>query len=149
MAIVRNCDIPEDLYYLVAKHVWARPEAGGLITVGVTDVAQHLAGKVVAVTPKKTGRPVQKGQSVATVESSKWVGPVPAPVSGEIVEVNDAIRQNPSLLNRDPYGGGWIVRIKPANWEGDRTDLMTGTAGVEAYRQLLEAQNLECGKTAQ
>lgn len=149
MAIVRNCNIPEDLYYLVDKHVWARPESGGLVTVGVTEVAQHLAGKVVAVTPKKVGRPVQKGQSAATVESSKWVGPVPTPVGGEIVEANDAVRQNPALLNHDPYGQGWIVRIKPANWDGDRRDLVTGAEGVEAYRQLLEAQKLECAKTLQ
>jgi glycine cleavage system H protein len=149
MAIIRNCAIPEELYYLVDKHVWARPDAAGLITVGVTDVAQHLAGKVVAVTPKKPGRPVQKGQSVATVESSKWVGPVPSPVGGEIVEANDAVRQNPPLLNHDPYEAGWIVRIRPGNWEGDRAGLVTGPDGVEAYRQLLEAQNLECGKSAQ
>lgn len=146
MAIVRNCNIPEDLYYLVDKHVWARPEAEGLVTIGVTDAAQHLAGKVVAVTPKKVGRPVQKGQSVATVESSKWVGPVPTPVSGEIVEANDAVRQNPALLNHDPYEAGWIVRIKPSNWDGDRAGLVMGAEGVEAYRQLLEAQNLDCGK---
>jgi glycine cleavage system H protein len=148
VAIVRDCDIPEDRYYLVAKHVWARPDAAGVVTVGVTDVAQHLAGRVVAVTPKRAGRAVQKGQSVATVESSKWVGPVPAPVSGDIVEANDAVRQNPALLNRDPYEGGWIVRIRPSNWEEDRADLVTGPAGVDAYRQLLEAQNLQCGKTA-
>jgi glycine cleavage system H protein len=147
MAVIRNCTIPEDLYYLVDKHVWARPDAAGLVTVGVTDVAQHLAGKVVAVTPKKAGRPIQKGQSVATVESSKWVGPVPAPVGGEIVEANDAVRQSPLLLNQDPYEGGWIVRIRPSNWEGDRAGLVTGADGVEAYRQLLDAQNLECGKT--
>jgi glycine cleavage system H protein len=145
MAIIRSCNIPEDLYYLVEKHVWAREEAGGLITVGVTDVAQHLAGQVVAVTPKRAGRPVQRGQSAATVESSKWVGPVPTPVGGEIVEANESVRRNPALVNQDPYGEGWIVRIKPANWDGDRAGLLTGAEGVEAYRQLLDAQNLDCG----
>jgi glycine cleavage system H protein len=98
------------------------------------------------VTPKKAGRPVQKGQSAATVESSKWVGPVPTPVGGEIVEANEAVRRNPALLNQDPYGEGWIVRIKPTNWDGDRAGLVTGAAGIEAYQQLLETQNLDCGK---
>lgn len=147
MATINNCQIPEDLYYLVEKHVWVRMEPQGVVTIGMTDVAAHLAGQVIVVTPKKTGRTVQKGQSVATLESSKWVGPVPTPVTGEIVEANEAVRKSPALLNRDPYGEAWIVRMKPADWEGDRAGLVTGAAGVEAYRQFLEAQGIDCGKT--
>lgn len=144
MAVVNNCLIPEDLHYLVEKHVWVRPEETGLVTLGMTDVAAHLAGQVILVTPKKIGRSVQKGQSVATLESSKWVGPVPTPVTGEIAEVNEAVRKTPALLNRDPYGEAWIVRLKPADWDADRAGLVTGAEGVEAYRRFLEAQNIQC-----
>ena len=82
MTTAKGCDLPDDLYYFVEKHIWLRPE-GEEVVMGLTDVAQHLAGKVIAVTIKKVGRSLTKGQSAATVESSKWVGPVPTPVSGE------------------------------------------------------------------
>ncbi|HET7876179.1 MAG TPA: glycine cleavage system protein GcvH [Methylomirabilota bacterium] len=145
---INNCNLPDDLYYLVDKHVWLRPSADGPVTVGINDVAQSLAGPIVSCTPKKPGRSVPKGQSVATIESSKWVGPVPAPVSGEIVEVNEAVRKNPGLLNRDPYGEGWLVRLKPSAWEADKAGLVTGTAGLESYREFLHAQGIQCRPAA-
>jgi glycine cleavage system H protein len=148
MATLSNCNLPEELYYLVDKHVWVRAEGAGPLTVGIDDVAQNLAGPIVSCTPKKAGRSVPRGQSVATIESSKWVGPVPAPVAGEIVEVNDAIRSTPALLNRDPYGAGWLVKLKPSNWEAEKADLVTGEAGLERYRAFLEAQGIQCQPAA-
>jgi len=65
-------------------------------------------------------------------------------VAGEIVEVNEAVRKTPGLLNRDPYGEGWLVRLMPAAWETDKADLVTGSQGLEAYRAYLEAQGIEC-----
>jgi glycine cleavage system H protein len=148
MATVNNCQIPEELYYLVEKHVWVRVSPDGSLTIGMSDVAQHLAGDVLTVTPKKAGRSVQKGQSVATMESAKWVGPVPAPVGGEIVEVNQALPKNPRLVNQDPYGEGWFVKLKPSNWEIEKGSLVSGAAGVEAYRAFLDAQGVRCGEQA-
>jgi glycine cleavage system H protein len=146
MAVVNNCQLPEELHYWVDKHVWVRVAADGPVTVGIDDVARHLAGTVVAVTPKRAGRAVPKGQSVATIESSKWVGPVPAPVSGEIVEVNEAVRRNPRLLNEDPYGEGWIVRVKPSAWDAEKGGLVTGSEGIEVYRAFLEREGIRCGE---
>lgn len=143
MTIVNNCNLPEDLYYVVGKHVWARYE-GGLVTVGMTDVAQNMAKTIIAVTPKAIGKVVQKGRNIATVESGKWVGAVPAPVGGEIVEVNDALTTSPSLVNTDPYGAGWVARLSPSDWESDAADLATGPEGVEAYRQFLNAEGIAC-----
>ena len=147
MATIFNCNLPEDLYYLVDKHVWLRPAPGGPVTVGINDVARHLAGTIVAVTPKKAGRAVPKGQSVATIESSKWVGPVPAPVSGEIIEVNESVRKNPRLVNEDPYGAGWLVKLRPSAWDADSAGLVTGSAGLETYRAFLEREGIQCGGT--
>ncbi len=144
MPMLFNCNLPEDLYYLVDKHVWLRPAAGGPVTIGINDVARHLAGTIVAVTPKKAGRAVPKGQSVATIESSKWVGPVPAPVSGEIVEVNETVRKNPRLVNEDPYGAGWLVKLRPSAWDAESVGLVTGSAGLEAYRAFLEREGIQC-----
>lgn len=146
MATINGCNIPEDLYYLTEKHVWARPDGGGLVTLGLSDVAQHLAGNILSLTAKKVGRTVPKGQSVATIESAKWVGPVPAPVSGEIVEINEAARARPGVINQDPYGSGWIAKIKPADWEGEKAALATGPAGMEAYRAFLDSQGIRCDK---
>lgn len=144
MTTIHNCHLPEDLHYLIDKHVWVRPSPEGPVTVGINDVARHLAGTVIAFTPKRPGRAVPKGQSLATLESSKWVGPVPAPVAGEIVEVNDQVRQNPSLMNEDPYAA-WLVKLRPSNWDADAAGLVTGAAGLEAYRAFLEREGIQCG----
>lgn len=143
MAIVNGCNLPDDLWYLVEKHVWLRPEPDGTATVGIDAVAAKLAGKVIVVTPKRVGRPLARGQSVATMESSKWVGPVPAPVSGELVAVNDAVMARPGLLNDDPYAN-WIARLRPSNWEAEQSDLARGPEGIEQYRQLLVREGISC-----
>lgn len=142
MATVRGCNIPEDRYYWVEKHVWARPEADETVTIGITDVAQNMAKGIVNATPKDAGRTVQKGKSAGTLESGKWVGPVTSPVTGEIVEVNDTMKAKPSLINSDPYGEGWFVRVKPADWAGDSATLVTGNAAVAAYQTFMEEQNI-------
>jgi glycine cleavage system H protein len=144
MTDVKGCNIPEDRHYLVEKHVWVQEGEGGLVTIGITDVAQHLAAKMVAVTPKKAGKTIARGKSVATVESGKWVGPVPTPVTGEIVEVNAALAGDPELANRDPYGEGWIVKLKAADWPGESATLPTGAAAVEAYAAFLAQENISC-----
>ncbi len=144
MALVSNCNLPDDLYYVVDKHVWARRD-GDLVTVGMTDVAQHLAKTIIAVTPKAPGKSVAKGRNIATVESGKWVGPVPAPVSGEIVEVNTTLTATPSLINSDPYGAGWVARLRPADWDADAAGLASGPEGIESYRQFLAAEGIACG----
>jgi glycine cleavage system H protein len=143
MAEVRSCTIPEDLYYLVEKHVWAR-RVGDLVEVGLTDVAQNMAKGIISVTPKRAGRALKALQSVATVESGKWVGPVPTPVAGEIAEINDAVIAQPGLINSDPYGAGWVARVAPADWDGDSTSLVTGPDGVAAYEAFLEAEGISC-----
>jgi glycine cleavage system H protein len=141
--VARNCLIPDDLYYLVEKHVWARP-VGELVEIGLTDVAQHMAKGIIAVTPKKVGKALRAEQSVATVESGKWVGPVPTPVAGEVAEVNEALGADPGLINRDPYGAGWVARIRPIDWATDCAALATGADGVAAYERFLEAEGIAC-----
>lgn len=144
MAIVNNCNLPEDLLYVIEKHTWARKE-GDLVTVGMTDVAQNLAKSIIAVTLKKPGRSVARGRNIATVESGKWVGPVPAPVTGEIAEVNSELETSPGLINSDPYGAGWVARLRPSDWEAELGDLASGPDGVEAYQRFLDAEGIACG----
>lgn len=144
MAKIHGCSIPENLYYWPEKHVWARPEADGTITIGITDAAQHLAKGIINVTPKQVGRKLKRGKSAGTLESGKWVGPVSTPVSGEIVAVNETLKANPGLINEDPYGEGWFAHIQPVDWEADSAQLATGTEGIEAYRQFLESEGISC-----
>jgi len=119
MATVKGCNIPDDLFYNVDNNVWARREDDGTVTIGMTTYAAALAGQIVSCTPKKVGRSVELNKSAATVESGKWVGPVKAPVSGEVVAINEAVTSSPGTINADPYGSGWMVKLKPSNWDGD------------------------------
>ena len=143
MTQVNGCNLPEDLHYLVEKHVWARRENGHVV-VGLTDVAQNLAKKIISVTLKKPGRKLAAGKSLGTVESGKWVGPVPAPVAGEIAEVNADLQTTPGLLNDDPYGAGWIAKLVPDDWDTDAAQLVTGESGIEAYRAFLDTEGIVC-----
>ena len=139
MASVKNCNLPDDLYYNVENNVWARKEADGTVTIGKTAYACALAGEVVAYTPKKVGRSVELNKSAATIESGKWVGPVKTPVAGEVVAINDAVSANPKSINADPYGNGWLVKLKPANWDGDAASLVTGAAVTKAFEAKMAA----------
>lgn len=143
MASVRNCNLPDDLYYNVENNVWARKEPDGTVTVGMTAYACALAGEVVAYTPKRVGRGVDLNKSAATVESGKWVGPVKAPVSGEVVAVNEAVSASPRTINADPYGSGWLVKIKPANWDADAASLVTGAAAMQAFEAKMAADGFQ------
>jgi glycine cleavage system H protein len=145
MSEVRGCQIPEELYYWIDKHVWVRDDGDDLLTIGITDPAQHLAARVVAVTTKRVGKVVERGQSVATVESGKWVGPVPTPATGEIVEVNEALAGEPTLVNSDPYGSGWVVRLRATLWSVQRAEMHSGSHAVEEYRAFLEREGISCG----
>ena len=145
MARVNNCNLPEDLFYWPEKHVWARRESDGSLTVGITDVAQHLAKSIISAIPKEVGKAVKQGKSAGTVESGKWVGPVTAPVSGEILAVNPALKSQPGLLNTDPYGQGWFIKLKPSDWDSESSTLVGGAEGIAAYTAFLESQGINCG----
>jgi glycine cleavage system H protein len=124
---------PEDLRYH-PEHDWARIEDGEAV-LGITWYAQDALGELVHYEPPEVGRTVTKDQAYGEVESVKAVSDVIAPLSGEVVEVNQAVVDAPETVNEDPYGDGWLVRIRltePAETDG----LLT----VEAYRELLEEQ---------
>lgn len=122
---------PEDLRYH-EEHDWARIE-GDQATLGITWYAQDSLGEVVFFDPPEVGASVQKDSSYAEVESVKAVSDVIAPLSGEIVEVNDALQDAPGQINEDPYGGGWLVKIRLTSPEEAETLL-----GVQEYRKMLD-----------
>ena len=140
MGAVRGCEIPEDLLYNIENNVWVRKEGDGTVTLGLTAYACSLAGEIVSYTPKKLGKDVKKDKSCATVESGKWVGPAKTPVSGEVVAINDAVAAKPGLINQDPYGEGWLVKIKPSDWDGESADLKTGADALAAFEAKMQSE---------
>lgn len=147
MAKIRGCELPDNLYYFAEKHVWAKPMGGSLIRVGMNTVAGKLSGgklNAVTVRAKNIGAEIPAGKSVATVESSKYVGPVPAPVGGILKRANEKLSTDPNLAISDPYGEGWIVELEAGHWETDKANLLTGPDGLAAYKAKLEAENISC-----
>lgn len=144
MVEIRGCKIPEDRYYWVEKHVWAVVVSPQLVRVGMTAIAQKLSGTLNAITAKAAGKEVVKGKSLATAESSKWVGPVPSPLSGKVVKANETLAANPALANSDPYGEGWIAELVPSNLDEELKSLVIGAEGVAAYQAFLEKEGISC-----
>jgi len=107
-------NIPKDLKY-TKSHEWVKPNADGSVTVGITHHAQDLMGDMVFVDLPQAGTQVTSGKECGVVESVKAASDVYAPVSGEIVEANAALADSPETVNKDPYGSGWMFRLKPAN----------------------------------
>ena len=127
-----DASYPEDLLYH-DQHDWARLEGDDHAVFGITWYAQDSLGEVVFYDPPEVGAAIHKDSSYAEVESVKAVSDVIAPMSGEIVEVNDALADAPEQINEDPYGEGWLVKVKlTAAAEAE------ALLGAEEYRKLLE-----------
>jgi glycine cleavage system H protein len=129
-----EADYPDELLYH-DQHDWARLEGDDHAVFGITWYAQDSLGEVVFYDPPEVGAAIDKDSSYAEVESVKAVSDVIAPMSGEIVEVNDALADAPEQINEDPYGAGWLVKVKlsaPAEAEA--------LLGAGEYRKLLSAE---------
>jgi glycine cleavage system H protein len=122
--------VPEDLQY-TRSHEWVRRE-GDVVTVGITDHAQDELGDVVFVELPEAGAAFDAGEAFGTVESVKAVSDLYAPVGGEVVEVNGALEEAPEKINEDPYGEGWILKLR-ASGGGD-------LLSAQEYEQLLEEE---------
>lgn len=136
MATVKNCNLPDELSYHVQNNIWLRDEGDGTFTLGMTDLAQAMAGAVIHCRIKKAGKPVKDGKSLATVESGKWVGPVKAPFACEITLRNEPVEKDATIINSSPYDKGWICRVKPKDPATALTALVKGddvVTGFEAY----------------
>ena len=123
-------ELPGDLMY-TNDHEWLRREDDGSVTVGITDHAQAALGDLVYVELPELDQEVDSGGDMAVVESVKAASDVYAPIAGTVVAVNEDLADDPERINSDPYGDGWIVRLKPS---GDEGELMS----PDAYQALLD-----------
>lgn len=124
--------IPAELKY-TRTHEWLRQEDDGSVTVGISDHAQAALGDLVFVETPEAGRSVTAGEACAVVESVKAASDVYSPIGGEIITGNEALATQPELLNTDPYGEGWIMKIRPAG--GGETSALLD---AKAYQATLE-----------
>lgn len=106
-------NIPADLRY-AKSHEWLKRESDGTVTIGITDYAQNSLGDITYVQVPKVGTTLEAGQTFGVVESVKAASDLYAPVAGSVVAVNAALETAPETVNRDPYGAGWMIKVKPA-----------------------------------
>ena len=143
MPVVRGCHLPDELLYDVEKHIWFKEVGDGNVRIGMTTVATAMSGRLVAFTPKRVGRSVKAGKSCATVESGKWVGPAKSAAAGEVVEVNEELTKNPGAANDDPYDAGWLVVLKPEDWDGVKASLIPGAEVADKYEAKMAADGFD------
>ncbi|MCL1889915.1 MAG: glycine cleavage system protein GcvH [Desulfovibrionaceae bacterium] len=121
-------NIPKDLKY-TQTHEWVRLE-GDLVVIGITDFAQEQLGDITFVELPQPGTQIKAGQNMGTVESVKAASDLVSPISGEVLEVNEALESDPGLLNREPYSGGWLIEVRCDS-------LPHSLLSAEAYAQLI------------
>lgn len=134
MVKVDEFDFPDDLRYFSSEtdSLWLKDE-GGKIKLGITELGAFAAGKIKFIRLRPAGKTVKTGRSIGTLESGKWTGAVKAPVGGTIVEVNEALKENPAILNEDPFGAGWIAVLEPSDMS--EFTALQGADGLEAWAQ--------------
>jgi glycine cleavage system H protein len=138
MAIIGGCEIPEQLYYSVEHGIWAAPDRDGDIILGIVAPRCVSLGEISFCRPRRVGTRIRLGMSCATLESAQQVAAARAPVAGVLVAVNPLVREQPLVINRDPYGCGWLVRLSADDWQRDRARLLTGRVALAAFSEQLD-----------
>ena len=123
-------EIPGDLKY-AKTHEWVRMNDDGTVTIGITDNAQEQLGDMVYVEVPEEGRTLEREEACAVVESVKAASDVYSPVAGDVVEVNEALAESPESVNQQPYGDGWLLRLKPA--DSGELDALMDAGGYQAF----------------
>lgn len=127
-------NVPGELKY-TKSHEWVKSNDDGTVTVGITDHAQDLLGDMVFVEVPEAGSALSAGQDCAVVESVKAASDVYSPIEGEVVEGNEALADSPEAVNKDPYGEGWLFKLRPAN-----ADDVAALMDADAYQKLVESE---------
>jgi len=135
MAEIEGYNLPDELYYH-SEHMWVCKE-GDLIRVGLNDFSQKLSGELSFIELPDTSNEVEADQVVGFYETGKWMGKIYAPIAGEVLEVNEELEDDPTLINSDPYGKGWIFTMRPAD-AGEIENLIHGDAVVDFIKAEVE-----------
>src|SRR5262245_52311779 len=141
--MVRGCDFPEDRCYHPDYNVWARREPGGEVLIGATSFGVALAVDFIAFMPKPPGTTVDAGRAVGLLELAKTIVSVRTPVKGTIIGANEAAVADPAIIRDDPYGAGWLIRLKADDWGAAQGSLVSGAAIVAAFEEAMNLENFE------
>ncbi|HMB44820.1 MAG TPA: glycine cleavage system protein H [Candidatus Methanoperedens sp.] len=125
MVEIEGHKLPEELYY-TKDHTWARIEDNGTVTVGLDAYGAKAAGNIEFIDLPLEDDEFEAGEAFGSLESAKWVGSLLMPVAGTILEVNENIEDDLELLKEDPYGEGWLIKLKPGNLKDDLKGLIHG-----------------------
>ena len=143
---IDHCVFPDDLLYDLENNTWLRIEDNGEVTVGVTSVLPAIAGKLTLARLKSAEVAIQRGQSLGTLESLKFVGPVPSPVSGILLKTNGLIVDRPRIINDSPYQEGWIASLKPSHLALERILLSKSTESKTLLVKKIAEFHVRCFK---
>lgn len=139
-----GCEFHPELFYDDEFQIWVRREADGSLTVGMTDISQTVAGKILHVRVRRPGTRRPPGKPVATIESGKWAGPIPNFFDCTIEEANLDVLETPALLNSDPYTA-WVARVSPtAGADEALAKFLTGDVAYEGYCARVSREDIQC-----
>jgi glycine cleavage system H protein len=139
-----GCEFHPELFYDNEFQIWLRREDDDTLTVGMTDISQTIAGKIIHVRVRRPGTRRPPGKPVATIESGKWAGPIPNFIDCTIVEGNPEVLENPLLLNTDPYNA-WVARVAAVDGaEAALSQFLTGDEAEQGYCQRARDEDVHC-----
>ncbi len=141
---IDSCEFPDDLLYDADGLVWARREASGDIVLGITSLHAALAGRLVKVEGRAAQADYPAGKSVGILESARYFGSIRTPVGGTLLEINPVVLATPKVLSEKPYTEGWFARLRPRNWEVDRSAMKTATDAGEILAAQIAALHVHC-----
>ncbi len=130
MADIEGFNMPDELHYH-KEYAWVKLLDDGTVKIGMNDFYQKNSGDTTYIDLPFEGDDVEQGETCGKIQSAKWVGKFVSPLSGEILEVNEDLEDDCTLINKDPYGEGWIMILKPSDLDGELSGLMQGSALVD------------------
>ena len=142
-----GCEFRPELFYDAEYQIWVRREKDSSLSVGMTDLSQTIAGKILHVRVRKPGTLRPKGKPVATIESGKWAGPIPNVFDCTIIEANHQVLEDPSLLNIEPYAA-WVARVAPKDSVDEvLAKLLTGDSAHAGYCERCRKDDIHCARS--
>jgi glycine cleavage system H protein len=141
---IDDCVFPEGLLYDVENFVWVNVDPDNVATIGITPILASIAGKLSAIKLKEKGSQLEKGKSIATIESNRYFGIVRTPISGQIIDVNQSIVNRPKLANDLPYAEGWFAKLKPSNPDEDLSGLQIIENCYEKIASSIKQLRIRC-----
>lgn len=131
--ILEGMSFPNELWYAPEHSMWLREDDGGEVTLGLTQYGVALFGDIFAFTPKRLGWHIDVDRSLGVVEFAKAAASAKSPIAGTVVAHNEQLLKRPALINRDCYGEGWMIRLRPDDWDTAKLQLLRGEKALAAF----------------